>query len=299
MSVLAYQNAETAGTGMVLTASGEILTNNHVIDGATRITVTVVATGASYSASVVGTDPSHDVAVLQLKGASDLATIRLGDSSTVKVGDAVTAVGNAGGRGGAPTVAPGQVTALDQTITASDEAGGKAETLDHLIQVDANLQPGESGGPLYNAAGQVVGIDTAGSADNARFRLPQAAGEGYAIPINDALAVAKLVEANDTSGGTITLGTPAFLGITAHDAANEGSTGVAVDNVVTGSPADAAGLQAGDRIVSLGGTAVASTNGLTTVLHAHKAGDVLALTWVGADGASHSGKVTLAAGPAN
>ena len=297
-TVLQYDRAEAAGTGMVLTANGEILTNNHVVNGATSISVTVAATGATYTAKVVGTDPSHDVAVLQLEGASGLETVRLGDSSTVKVGDAVTGVGNAGGKGGTPTVAPGHVTALDQTITATDESGGNAETLHNLIQVDATLQPGESGGPLYNAAGQVIGMDSAGSASGGRFRIQPGAGEGYAIPIDDALTVAKQIETGVPTD-TITIGTPAFLGIVAHDATQAGETGVSIDQVVTGSPAAKAGLQAGDRITALDGQSIASTSALTTVLHAHKTGDKLAVTWVDAAGTSHTGSVTLAAGPAN
>ena len=297
-TILQYDRAEAAGTGMVLTPTGEILTNNHVVNGATSITVTVAATGASYTAKVVGTDPSHDVAVLQLEGASGLETVRLGDSATVKVGDAVTGVGNAGGKGGTPTVAPGHVTALDQTITATDESGGNAETLHNLIQVDATLQPGESGGPLYNAAGRVIGMDSAGSASTGRFRIQPGAGEGYAIPIDDALSIAKQIEAGVPTD-TITIGTPAFLGIVAHDATQGGETGVSIDQVVTGSPAAKAGLQAGDRIVALDGQSIASTPALTTVLHAHKAGDKLAVTWIDAAGTSHTGSVTLAAGPAN
>ena len=161
---LAYQSSAAAGTGMILTANGEVLTNNHVIDGATSVTVTVVATGKSYKADVVGTNPTADVALLQMRNASGLQVAKIGDSSTLKVGDQITAVGNAGGVGGAPSVHSGAVTALDQSITASDGAGGESEQLTGLIQMNALLQPGDSGGPLYNAAGEVVGMNTAGSA---------------------------------------------------------------------------------------------------------------------------------------
>ncbi|TML19188.1 MAG: trypsin-like serine protease [Actinobacteria bacterium] len=207
-TVLGFQQAEGAGTGIVLGSNGEILTNNHVIDGATKITVTVVATGKSYNASVVGTDRTDDIAVLRLDGVSGLAIARLGDSSTVKVGDAVVGVGNAGGLG-TPTSSSGSVVQLGQTITATDDNGGNPETLHDLIEISAQLQPGQSGGPLYDAAGKVVGLDAAGNAGSGggRFRVRTASTTGYAIPINDAMAVAKEIEAGKASS-TITIGTP-------------------------------------------------------------------------------------------
>ena len=162
-TVLQYQGAEAAGTGMILTSSGEVLTNNHVIDGATSIKVTVVSTGASYTAKVVGTDPSDDVAVLQLQGASGLQTAKIGNSSGVNVGDAVTAVGNAGGVGGTPSAAKGSVVALNQTLTASNENGSNAETLTGMIEINAAVVAGDSGGPLYDSHDDVVGMDTAAS----------------------------------------------------------------------------------------------------------------------------------------
>jgi S1-C subfamily serine protease len=163
VSTLGYQNAAAAGTGLVLTSSGEILTNDHVIDGATSIKVTDVGNGHTYTASVVGYDKSDDIAVLQLKNASGLTTVSLGDSSTVKSGDKVVALGNAGGKGGTPSVAAGNVTGLNQAITASDEGGGNAEHLTGMIETNANIQPGDSGGALANTAGQVIGINTAAS----------------------------------------------------------------------------------------------------------------------------------------
>ncbi|GAA3579768.1 hypothetical protein GCM10022222_75730 [Amycolatopsis ultiminotia] len=161
---LGYQGAAAAGTGIVLTADGEVLTNNHVVEGATSIKVTDIGNGRSYTASVTGYDRSHDIAVLKLAGASGLATEKLGDSSKVTVGDAVVGIGNAGGTGGEPAVAAGRVRALNQSITASDESSGSSEKLTGLIQVDANIQSGDSGGPLANANGEVVGVDTAASA---------------------------------------------------------------------------------------------------------------------------------------
>jgi S1-C subfamily serine protease len=293
-TVLGYQHAEAAGTGMVLTSSGEVLTNNHVINGATKITVSIVATGSTYTADVVGTDPTDDIAVLQLEQASGLTTAPFGTSAGVKVGDAVVGVGNAGGTG-TPTSAAGAVIDLGQTITATDETGANAETLHDLIEISATLQPGESGGPLYDASGKVIGVDSAGSATSGRFRL-QSASTGYAIPIDDALAVAEQIEAGKATA-TITIGTPPILGVTVSPDAGAAG-GVIVVGVASGTPAARAGLQAGDVIVAVGTTKVGSNSDLAAALTAHKAGDSVKITWT-TNGATHTATATLVAGPAN
>jgi S1-C subfamily serine protease len=293
---LAYQGAAAAGTGMIVTADGEVLTNNHVIDQATSITVTVVSTGKSYSAKVLGTDPTADVALIKLNGASGLQTATLGDSSTVKVGDAVTAVGNAGGVGGAPTVASGAVTGLDQEITASDAGGGNAEQLTGLIEINAALQPGESGGPLYNGSGQVVGMNTAGSSSGRR-RI--AGRDNYAIPINTAMSVVKQIEAGKATD-TITIGTPGFLGVEVDSSGSaQGISGASIQNVVSGTPAEQVGLQAGDVITAVDGKTVNASADLSTLLKTHHAGDKVTIAWTDSSGKSHSSSVTLAEGPAN
>jgi S1-C subfamily serine protease len=192
-----------AGTGMVISSSGEVLTNNHVVEGATAISVQVAGTGRTYSASVVGTDKADDVAVIQLRGAANLKAITVGDSSKVSVGDAVLAIGNALGRGGTPLATQGVVAGLNQTITA-DDGSGNAETLSGLIQVRALIQPGDSGGPLVDAGGNVIGMDTAAQIGRGR-RQSTSSNNGYAIPISTAMAIAKQIEA----GGTITAGAPA------------------------------------------------------------------------------------------
>jgi S1-C subfamily serine protease len=294
---LAYENSAAAGTGMVLTASGEVLTNNHVIDGSTSITATVVTTGKTYKATVVGTNPSADIAVLQMQDASGLEVAKLGDSSKLRIGDAVTAVGNAGGIGGAPSVSNGTVTALDQTITASDGPGGEAEQLAGLIQMNASLQPGDSGGPLYNSANEVVGMNTAGSA---RRRFPSSGGQGgsenFAIPINTAVSVAKQIESG-TPSDTITIGTPGFLGV--ELAADDTSAGATIGAVVRGTPAEKAGLQEGDVITAVDGHAVDNAETLGTVLRDHHGGDTVTVAWTDASGADHTASVTLATGPAD
>ena len=205
---LGYQSGAAAGTGIVLTSSGEVLTNNHVIQGATTVTVVVPGTTHHYSGKVVGYDVSADVAVLQLSGASNLKTASLGDSSKVTTGQAVKALGNAGGTG-TLTAASGTVTGLGKSITVSDDQGG-SEQLAGLIETNAALQPGDSGGPLLNSNGQVIGMDTAASTSFA-FRAA-GASDSYAIPINTALTVAKQIESGKASTA-VHIGPTAFLGV--------------------------------------------------------------------------------------
>ena len=284
-TVLQYQRAQAAGTGMILTSNGEVLTNNHVDDGATKITVTVVSTGATYAATVVGTDPTDDVAVLQLQHASGLKTVSI-RTATAKVGEPVTAVGNAGGTGGTPSAATGQVTALDRSITASDENGGNPEQISGLIETDAAVQAGDSGGPLFDSSAKVIGMDTAASSG------PVA--DGYAIPIGTATAIAAKIESGaDTA--TIHHGYPAFLGVSVQDA--DGGAGVA--GVASGSAAEAAGIAAGDVITSVGGRNVSSAGSLSSAIAAYSPGQRVTVTWTDGSGTTHSASVTLGTGPAD
>ena len=161
-TALRYNSEQAAGTGMVINSSGLVLTNNHVIDDSTSITVTVPATGRTYPATVLGYDKTGDIALIRLQGASGLATVPIGNSAAVKAGEAVVALGNAGGQN-TITVAAGQVTGLNQTITASEEAGStSSETLHGMIQANADIVAGDSGGPLAGPGG-VIGMDTAGN----------------------------------------------------------------------------------------------------------------------------------------
>jgi S1-C subfamily serine protease len=223
------QQAESAGTGIVLSSSGLILTNNHVIDGATSIKVTDIGNGKSYTAKVVGYDATHDVAVLQLQGASGLTVANLGNSSSVQTGDSVVALGNAGGKGGTPSVAAGQVTALNQSITASDELSGSSEQLSGMIETNANIQPGDSGGSLVNAYGQVIGIDTAASSSSSGSQGSSQDQSGqtqaFAIPINEAVSIAQQIEAGDASS-TIHIGATAFLGLEISSSGTSSGSGV-------------------------------------------------------------------------
>jgi S1-C subfamily serine protease len=302
---LGYQSAQGAATGIVLTSTGEIVTNNHVVDGATGISVTDLGNGKTYKATVVGYDVTHDIAVLQLQGASGLKTAKLGDSSKVTVGEAVVAIGNAGGTGGTPSAAGGSVTALDQQITAGDELGGASEQLTGLIEVNADIQAGDSGGSLVNSSGQVIGVDTAASSTNGTQYAFAGSGissgnDGFAVPINEALSIVKQIVSGDATT-TVHVGSTAFLGVElASSSGYYGATvsGATVAGVLAGGTAAGAGLVAGDVITSLGGHAVDSPSALSALMFGYHAGTSVKLGWTDASGQSHTATVVLGSGPA-
>jgi S1-C subfamily serine protease len=293
-STFGYQGAKGAGTGIVLTSSGEVLTNNHVIDGATSITVTDIGNGKTYTAAVVGYDKTADVAVLQLQGASGLATAKIGDSSRVTVGQTVLAVGNAGGVGGTPSSASGTVTALGQAITASDELDGTSEQLSNLIETNANIQPGDSGGALVDSSGEVIGMDTAAASG---YSLQSASNQGYAIPINQALSLARQIESGKSTS-TIHVGPTAFLGVLISSQGSYfGSPGATVSSVVPGSAAAAAGISQGDVITSVNGHTVDSATTLSSLLAGQTVGSKVTIGWTDSYGQSHTATVALGSGP--
>jgi S1-C subfamily serine protease len=286
-TTLAYEGGAAAGTGMVLTRSGEVLTNNHVIRGATSIKIVVPGTKHTYRAKVVGYDLADDVAVLKAVGASNLKTITT-SSSRAAVGQRVTAVGNANGTGHLLS-ARGSVTGTARSITVSDDQGG-SESLSGLIETNANLQPGDSGGPLLNSAGKAIGMDTAASTG---FVFRSTAGDGYAIPIAKALSIAKTIEAGRTTP-RVHVGGTAFLGIQAQTV----SGGIAVVGVVAGGPAASAGLRPGDVITTVDGRALTSASSLTSYLLTKKPGSTVTVTFVDQAGVSQSVSVKLGSGPA-
>lgn len=288
---LAFRRATAAGTGMVLTADGRVLTNHHIIEGATAITATVVDTGKTYSATVVGTDAAGDIALLQLKGASDLDTVRIGDSSTVQVGDRVVSLGNAGGLGGKPSVKEGVVEALGQDLSIGDPSGGGFHRLDNMIVTTVPLQSGDSGGPLVAFDGSVIGVDTAATVPTGFRSGPPL---GFAIPIADAMNVVRQIESGQATG-TVRIGPTAFLGVSLVPASGRG---VVVAGVASGSPADDAGLEAGDTITSAAGQAVDSGEALAAVIRSHRPGDEISVQWTDPDGTRHSTTVELDGGPA-
>lgn len=294
---LAYQNGAAAGTGIVLTSKGEVLTNNHVIDGATSVHVVVPGTMRSYVASVVGYDRTADVAVLRLKGASGLRTAPLGDSSHIAIGQAVQAVGNAGGTGSLTTVR-GSVTALRQSITATDDSG-IPEQLTGLIETSAPLQPGDSGGPLVNGSGRVVGMDTAASEG---FGFAAAGGAAYAIPIDTAVSVSRRIVAGKASA-TVHVGATPFLGVEVSSPGNGGygsyggEPGAEIVGVLPGGPAARAGLQVYDVITAVAGRTVTTPAAITSLLLTKKPGAKIPVAFVDQSGQSHTVTVTLGSGP--
>src|SRR5215475_4554123 len=216
VTTLGYQGGKAAGTGMVLTSTGEVLTNNHVINGATSIKAIDVGNGRTYTARVVGYDKTRDVAVLQLQNASGLQTVTLSPDSP-QAQEKVVALGNALGKGGTPSVVTGRITGLGQSITASDEGAADAERLTGMIGHNAPIQPGDSGGPLVNTEGEVIGMNTAASSSSdsgspSQSGQAQTATQAFAIPIARASSIADQIEVG-TPSSTVHIGATAFLGV--------------------------------------------------------------------------------------
>jgi S1-C subfamily serine protease len=290
-----YGSAEAAGTGMVVSSNGEILTNNHVVAGATTISVEIPTTGAKYTAKVVGTDATDDVAVLQLQNASGLTTAKFDTAGDLSVGDSVTGVGNAEG-GGQLIAAAGTVTALNQSLTTQAEQYADSETLSGMIETNAAIQSGDSGGPLYAADGEIVGMDTAASSGGTP--------DSFAIPIQTALSIADKITSG-SGGSGIQLGSPAFLGVQVGQDASGSASGIqtqtggaAVAGVIDGTPAANAGLAAGDVITAVNGNTISSSSDLSSTLSGYKPGDKVTITWTDSSGQSQQAQVTLTEGPA-
>jgi S1-C subfamily serine protease len=293
---LGLQGDAAAGTGIVIDSSGLVLTNNHVIRGATSIRVRDVGNGRTYSATVLGYDVSEDVALLKLANASGLATAPI-RSSAARLGEAVSAVGNAGGVGGAPSTARGSVTGTGRSITASDGQGG-VEHLTGLIETDAALRPGDSGGPLVDSSGRVIGMDTAASVG---FSFQASGDQGYAIPIAHALSIATQIRAAKASA-TVHIGPTAMLGVRVQSPYDTGGFatgygGAAVVEVVPGSPADRAGIATGDLIISLHGKEIGSPDVLSATMLRLAPDARVVLRWFDQFGTAYSATVRLAAGP--
>ncbi len=251
-------------------------------------------------ARVVGYDRSADVAVLQLQHASNLKTVSAAGSSKVTVGAAVKAVGNAGGSGSL-TSATGTITGLGKTITASDDQGG-SEQLTGLIETNAGVEPGDSGGPLLNTSGQVIGMNTAASTGYGYQAV--AASDAYSIPIGKALTIAGQIEAGKATT-SVHVGATPFLGIQvqAVDTNRYGAyrttntSGALIAGVLSGGPADAAGLEAGDLITNIEGRSVASPATITTLIMTKKPGERISIGYTDQSGAAHTTTVKLGGGP--
>jgi S1-C subfamily serine protease len=298
----ASPGGEVAGTGMIISSNGLVLTNNHVIDDTINIRAQIDGIGTSYQVKVIGYDAADDVALVQLVGASNLPTIPIGDSSKLSPGDPITVLGNALGKGGTPAEVSGTVAALGAQITASDDSGDN-ETLTGMLQVTAAIEPGDSGGPEVNAAGQVIGMTTAGQTSG---NPGQETGSttGFAIPINKAMQI--IAEIRSGSGPNIHIGYAALLGVAvspnvpqpgpggtgANCVTSRATTGAWVSGV-TGNPAAGAGVTACGRITSIGGNTITSTSDLHNAMEGFQVGQTVTLTWVDPSAATHSVTITL------
>ena len=344
-SNLSYAGGTAEATGMVISKSGLVLTNNHVIDDTTGLKARLVSTGQTFTAKWIGYDKTDDVSVIKLENASGLATVPIGDSSSVKMGDPVVAIGNAEGAGGTPTVVTGSITQLNQSITASDDLGG-TETLHGMLQTNADIEEGDSGGPLSTAAGKVIGMDTAASTGS--FGNSQNSSTiGFAIPINRALTIAHEIIAGKASS-TIKIGASGFIGVLVpsdsassatspaqqrQDQLGQGSAGTGTGNgsgapssggtqcmqndqnagvpetiapvssgtlilgSLCGTPADTAGITAGDVITAVNGHAVSSPDSLTQILSDFHPGNTISITWTDTSGQQHTSKLALLGAP--
>jgi S1-C subfamily serine protease len=286
---------QAAGTGMIITSDGEVLTNHHVVDGSITIHVTITGRSGNFTAHVVGVAPGADVALIQIEGVSGLPTVTFASSSNVQVGDSVVAMGNALGLGGAPSVTTGTVTGLNQTITAS-EGNGQSEQLTGMIESNASISPGDSGGPVVNTAGQVVGMITAGDVQGFRS---QTSTVNYAVPSDTALSFVNRIRAGETSSELI-YGQVGFMGVAVRDltadvAARLGlnvSSGALVVTVQSGSPAEAAGITTNSVITKVGSSKITNSDTLGTAIKSHKPGEQVSVTWVDQNG-THAGTLTL------
>lgn len=279
-----YQRAFGNGAGIVLDTNGQVLTNFHVVSGADRITAGVG--GRSYPAELVGYNRRRDIAVLQLIGAAGLPVAPIGDSGQLAEGEPVVALGNANGSNGPLTREVGTVTGFGRAVSAEDALTGSKDELTGLIEFAAPVVAGDSGGPVVNSAGQVVGVTTAASVN---YRLGPG-GEGYAIPINDAMAIANQIRSRAPSA-EVHIGPPVLLGVGVRTA--QRGPGVQIADVLRGGPAERAGLLPGDRLLVLDGTSLDSATTLTYVLDRHYPGDVIDLIWVDGSGQERTGKATL------
>ncbi|RDI52076.1 S1C family serine protease [Nocardia mexicana] len=280
-----------AGSGIVLTADGQVLTSHHVVKGAESITVGDIGTGGQYPATVLGYDADADIALLELSRAAGLPVARIGSSAALRVGDEVLAIGNAGGTG-SPTATPGTVTALDASIVARDAADYSRKALTGMVEIAAPVTSGQSGGALADSHGSVVGVITAASGDVAKA---SGRASGYAVPIDTAMSVVRQIRSGLASD-TVHVGPTATLGVITSDAKPAGAR---IESAVYGMPAYAAGLTEGEIITGIDGRAVTSVQSLKAVLNLRKPDDTVQLELTVPDGSRRTVAVVLAVGPPN
>jgi putative serine protease PepD len=266
-----------AGTGVVLTGSGEVLTNAHVVAGATSIKINLAGESQARDATLVAADTANDLALLKINGASNLKTVELGNSGDLRVGDDVVAIGNALDLRGGFTVTRGIVSALDRSIGAEDGL-----TLNGLIQTDAAINPGNSGGPLVNAGGQVIGINTAVDGQGQNI--------GFAIAIDKAKPIVERLRSGQSTGIT----PRGYLGVSSQGVI--GTPGATVVDVGPGTPAAAAGLAVGDVIVAMDNQQIADPDGLSSAISGKKPGDRVTVAYQ-RGGTRRTAQVTLGTRP--
>ena len=340
ISTLKYNSETAEGTGMIISSSGLVLTNNHVIDGATTVQARLVDPGhnpvVSYPAQVVGYDATDDVALLQLQGASGLPTETFGNSSQVSLGTQVLALGNAEGQGGAKAAA-GIINALNRSIQASDEGSNSTEDLNHMLQTNAPIKQGDSGGALANKAGQVIGMITAANTSTSSQVGSSGGTLGFAIPINSALTIARQIASGQQSA-TVYIGLPGFLGVevamssspdpqqqAADEAQGSGgraasgggsacqatnqpagvparvapiAAGALILGVLCDTAATSAGMVPGDVITSVAGQPITTPNSLTGITAKYHPNDIVSVIWVSLNGVEHTTRMMLGPGPA-
>lgn len=285
-----------AGSGIIIDADGTIVTNYHVVENARSIEVTVSNSSETYDATLVGADETHDIAVLQAEDADGLETVTVGDSDEVDVGDRVVAIGNASDAAGDPTVTEGAVAALAQTISVQSDYGD-VDQLSDLIQTTAQLEPGNSGGPLFDATGAVIGINAAANVD--RFG-DVASAEGYSIPIDTVMDVVEQIESGESSE-TVRVGARGYLGVVLEASArvgpSRGTAGVLVGGVEDGSAADEAGIVSGDRIVAIDDQDVTSSTDVSDAISTKEPGDEITVSWLDQSGEQHQATIELGTSP--
>ena len=285
---------QSAGTGMIVSSDGYIITNKHVVDGVTKVQVVTDAGDTYDDVKILGEDPLNDVAYLKIEGAKDLPTITLGDSKTIAVGQPVLAIGNALGAY-QNTVTQGIVSGVGRSVTASDSNGSNQETLTDMLQTDAAINPGNSGGPLVNAAGDVIGINTAVSTS--------ANGLGFAIPISATKGMLnRIMESGKAERAYLGLTYVTVTAEVAKEAKLSVNHGAYIYNkssrsgeaIVKDGPADKAGLKTGDVITKVGNVEVGRAGSISTLVGEYKVGDEVELTYV-RDGEEHTTKAKLEA----
>ena len=302
-AAVSYGDLSQRGTGIVLSASGLVLTNNHIIQGSASLTVTDLGNHHTYAATVVGYDRTEDIAVLQLTNASGLAVAPLASSSALSLGAKVIGVGNAGGRDGAPSITAGTLTSINQDITAKNASGLLAEKLTGLLETSTGVVPGDSGGPLVSSSGKVIGIDVAAEPNNAANAASGQSTVSYAIPLRAALRAEKAI-VNGSSSPTVHVGPTAVLGVevTAPNHRNDPTgasthyAGAFIAAVATNSPMLKAGLVAGDTIDEVAGVTIASAQSLAGVMSTLRVGSRVRVQWFTATGVTRTTTVTLASG---